>query len=431
MGAGTAFQMFEFDYFTTLNSLCSIDSYQLSSDQTSVVPIPDLTLVEVPSSGGYQVRRQITDGNVYDYTFYIHVLPTDNDGTGTTAIFGPFQIQKFPYCTVGSSIDVVPVTTYPNLIYDLGEGSGFTDVSDQNFMSVIEPSCLLQSCQIMDNSCTSPTLNSDIQFDADFKFQVNLNAANLFVETVCVSCIYTDTTINFANVVKVTNTFTVTLTCEIFYPPVLPDSKVIAIIDSSDTTFIAFSLGVDYTTSSSIACPITGLFHADSESSSLSKPDPFVAVSSTYVAPDFMSEINLIPGTYSFFLRSVASSATGDIESSSAELTIEIFCDESIIVEGLFESLQTGLIQDGENYFHRLILPKYFSNNVAVCDILSYTVSSDPVTTISIPNLTLDSLTNASYIYIDKKFNNSFSDTELYLHVETSGGDHSAKVSSP
>ena len=142
MGAGTAFQMFEFDYFTTLNSLCSIDSYQLSSDQTSVVPVTDLTLVEVPASGGYQVRREITDGNVYDYTFFIHVIPTDSDGSGTTASFGPFQIQKFPYCTVGSSIDVVPVTTYPNLVYDLGEGSGFTDVSDQNFMSVIEPSCL-------------------------------------------------------------------------------------------------------------------------------------------------------------------------------------------------------------------------------------------------------------------------------------------------
>ena len=146
MEAGTAFQMFQFNYFTTLNSLCAIGSYQLSSDQTSVVSIPDLSLVEVPASGGYQVRREITDGNVYDYTFFIHVIPTYSDGSGTTASFGPFQIQKFPYCTVGSSTDVVPVTTYPNLVYGAGAGTGFTDVSDQNFMNVIEPSCLLQSC---------------------------------------------------------------------------------------------------------------------------------------------------------------------------------------------------------------------------------------------------------------------------------------------
>jgi hypothetical protein len=131
------------------------------------VAIPDLVLVDDPSSGGYQVRREITDGNVYDYDFYIHVLPTGNDESGTTASFGPFQIEKFPYCTVS---DVVPVTAYPDINHDLGDGSGFTDMSDQNFMNVIEPACFFQSCQVMDNSCTSPTANSDIQFDVAFKF---------------------------------------------------------------------------------------------------------------------------------------------------------------------------------------------------------------------------------------------------------------------
>jgi hypothetical protein len=90
--------MFQFNYFTTNNPDCSIDSYQLSSDPTTVVPIPDLSLVDTGS--GYEVRRDITDGNVYDYSFHVHV-----DGYGATTSFGPFYLNKFPYCT---SSDVIP-----------------------------------------------------------------------------------------------------------------------------------------------------------------------------------------------------------------------------------------------------------------------------------------------------------------------------------
>ena len=81
----------------------------------------------------------------------------------------------------------------------------------------------------------------------------------------------------------------------------------------------------------------------------------------------------------------------------------------------------------GENYYQRFTLPKYISNNIAVCDISSYKLSSDPSSIVEIPSLVLDELSSLSEVFIDEPFNNSFNDTEFYLHVETSGGDHSAK----
>jgi hypothetical protein len=90
--------------------------------------------VDTPGSGGYNVRREITDGNVYDYTFFIHVTPASSDGAGTTASFGPFELKKFPYCT---NADVSPNHLYPNLSFEVGQDTGFTDVADQSFMSAI------------------------------------------------------------------------------------------------------------------------------------------------------------------------------------------------------------------------------------------------------------------------------------------------------
>ena len=82
----SAFQIFQFNYFTTDNPECSIETYQLSSDPTAIVPIADLLLVD--NGSGYEVRREITDGNVYDDSFYVHV-----DGSGATTSFGPFLLQ--------------------------------------------------------------------------------------------------------------------------------------------------------------------------------------------------------------------------------------------------------------------------------------------------------------------------------------------------
>ena len=80
----------------------------------------------------YNVYRLIDDGMVYDYTFYIFLSPTASNSQST--VIGPYQILKIPYCEIN---DVTPTTTYPDLNFEAGSGSGFTDVSDQNFMSAI------------------------------------------------------------------------------------------------------------------------------------------------------------------------------------------------------------------------------------------------------------------------------------------------------
>lgn len=78
--------MFQFNYFTVYNSDCNIETYQLSSDPTAIVPITDLSLVDTGNL--YEVRRDISDGNVYDYSFYVHV-----HGSGATTSFGPFLLE--------------------------------------------------------------------------------------------------------------------------------------------------------------------------------------------------------------------------------------------------------------------------------------------------------------------------------------------------
>ena len=90
---------------------------------------------------------------------------------------------------------------------------------------------------------------------------------------------------------------------------------------------------------------------------------------------EFNSGLNTLTGETGAG-KSILLGALGLILGNRADLSVLKNKSIKCVVEGLFESLQTGLIQDGENYFHRLILPRYFSNNVAVCDILSYTVSS-------------------------------------------------------
>jgi hypothetical protein len=98
--------VFSFPYFTTSDPVCTIESYQLSSDLTTVVSIPELSLVD--TGNGMEVRREITDGNVYDHTFYIHV-----DGLGISSnSFGPFYLNKFPYCI---SSDVIHDLAKPDL----------------------------------------------------------------------------------------------------------------------------------------------------------------------------------------------------------------------------------------------------------------------------------------------------------------------------
>jgi hypothetical protein len=55
------------------------------------------------------VRRDITDGKVYDYSFYVHL-----HGSGATTSFGPFLLDQFPYCV---SSDITPAN-YPNLFFE-------------------------------------------------------------------------------------------------------------------------------------------------------------------------------------------------------------------------------------------------------------------------------------------------------------------------
>jgi len=95
--------------------------------------------------------------------------------------------------------------------------------------------------------------------------------------------------------------------CYISAPPVLPESKILTITDSASTAFVAFSLGGEPSSSDAPNCPITGIFHADSYSDPFVKAAPFTADSSTYSAPDYVSEVSLSIGSYSFFLRIVAS----------------------------------------------------------------------------------------------------------------------------
>jgi hypothetical protein len=106
-----------------MNSLCSIVSYQISSEANSIVAISGLVLEDTGIE--YKVKREITDGNVYDYTFYLHVTPTDEkDGNAKT--FGPFHLLTSLYCT---SSDVTGIQTYPDLNFEAGSGSGFQNVA--------------------------------------------------------------------------------------------------------------------------------------------------------------------------------------------------------------------------------------------------------------------------------------------------------------
>ena len=92
---GSSFQMFIFPYFTSVNSLCAIASYQISSDPNSVISIADLFLEDTGAE--YKVKREITDGNVYDYTFYLHVTPTD-EKNNIAKSFGPYTLLAISYC---------------------------------------------------------------------------------------------------------------------------------------------------------------------------------------------------------------------------------------------------------------------------------------------------------------------------------------------
>lgn len=60
---------------------------------------------------------------MYDYTFYIFLSPTASNSQYD--VFGPYQLLKVPYCETN---DVTPTTLYPNLEFEAGSGSGFTDV---------------------------------------------------------------------------------------------------------------------------------------------------------------------------------------------------------------------------------------------------------------------------------------------------------------
>jgi len=94
----------------------------------------------------------------------------------------------------------------------------------------------------------------------------------------------------------------------------------------------------------------------------------------------------------------------GDVELSSAELTLDIFCDPSVIVASVFDHIQSALYSNGESFFHRFSIPRYSSLNVAECDILSYSLSSDPNTITWDSSLTLDSISSPSEINIEREF---------------------------
>ena len=107
---------------------------------------------------------------------------------------------------------------------------------------------------------------------------------------------------------------------------------------------------------------------------------------------------------------------------------MNIYCDPSLIVPSVFTTTQSGLVQDGANYFQRFVAPKFGSNNVAVCDIISYSLSSSKSSIVSITGLTIDSSSSPTEVFVDRLFDGTLADFDFFLHIETTGGLFSAKT---
>jgi len=106
------------------------------------------------------------------------------------------------------------------------------------------------------------------------------------------------------------------------------------ITDSQSTASYQFDFGGEFSSSSDLACPITGVYHADADSSVFNQPPLFASSTSSFASSSYASLINLIPGSYQFYFRTVATAATGNLEQSSAVQTINIYCDPSLIIAG-------------------------------------------------------------------------------------------------
>ena len=62
------------------------------------------------------------------------------------------------------------------------------------------------------------------------------------------------------------------------------------------------------------------------------------------------------------------------------------------------------------------------------CDIFSYVLSSKFDSIEDIEDLTLDSSSSTTEVFIERPFLGNLTDFEFYLHVETDGGQFSAKT---
>ena len=148
---------------------------------------------------------------------------------------------------------------------------------------------------------------------------------------------FTDITISFASVTKVTNEFTIQVYC-LFYPaPAIPDtpqSYQVMILDEATVTNLEFDFGGESTSSSSTTCPFEYYFaYSDISGSEIIKPSIFTSDFLTYSDPLYTSEINLVPGSHDFYFRAVS---PGNWDYPSAMHTVNIYCDASLIIPSVF-----------------------------------------------------------------------------------------------
>ena len=68
----------------------------MSSDAASVVAVADLTLTSSPTDG-VSIDREVTDGFLYSYNFYLHVKTTGGS-YAASKVTSPLSLTPFAFC---------------------------------------------------------------------------------------------------------------------------------------------------------------------------------------------------------------------------------------------------------------------------------------------------------------------------------------------
>ena len=108
------------------------------------------------------------------------------------------------------------------------------------------------------------------------------------------------------------------------------------ILDEATVRNFEFDVGGESTSSSSSTCPFL-IYLADSDiiDSDVIKPSVFTTDFLTYSDPLYISEINLMPGSHDFYFRAIS---PGNWDYPSPVLTLNIYCDASLIIPSVFSS---------------------------------------------------------------------------------------------